>query len=272
MKNILTLLLLFFLAPFVFAQTNKTTDLPLISVTKNSVHFVSPEPVQYVDISSPHFAGDLPVDNIVRLKYYPDTAGNKEPEKSAIVTIVAQSYYAQYKIVFDDRPVQTTTSVEILPEHMRAIEFPAITMNRMEMKYYASEVIKRKRTFYNVAAKTTGMLAYLNNIYSMGDYVFIDVTFQNRTNIKYDIDDLRFNIKDKRIVKATNIQDIEVKPELILNEQPYFKKKHRNVYVFKKFTFPNDKILSIQLNEKQISGRTIELSVDYRDLLNADTL
>lgn len=271
MKNILTTLLILFVVQLI-AQTNQTADLPTISVTKNSIHFVSPEPVQYVDISSPHFAGDMPVNNMVRLKYHPDTAGNQEPGKSAIVTIVAQSYYAQYNVVFDDRPIQAVTSVEVLPEHMRALEFPEITMNRIEMKYFASEVIKRKRSFYNVAAKTTGMLAYLNNIYSMGDYVFVDITFENRTNIKYDMDDLRFHIKDKRIVKATNIQDIEIKPELILNEQPYFKKKHRNVYVFKKFTFPNDKVLSVQLNEKQISGRTIELNIDYRDLLNADTL
>src|SRR5699024_11766763 len=62
----------------------------------------------------------MPVNNMVRLKYHPDTAGNQEPGKSAIVTIVAQSYYAQYNVVFDDRPIQAVTSVEVLPDHMRA--------------------------------------------------------------------------------------------------------------------------------------------------------
>lgn len=36
-------------------------------------------------------------------------------------------------------------------------------------------------------------------------------------------------------------------------------------------TFPNDKILTIELSEKQISGRTIFLSVEYEDVLNADS-
>lgn len=36
-------------------------------------------------------------------------------------------------------------------------------------------------------------------------------------------------------------------------------------------TFPNDKILSIELSEQQISGRTISLSVEYEDVLNADS-
>lgn len=36
-------------------------------------------------------------------------------------------------------------------------------------------------------------------------------------------------------------------------------------------TFPNDKVLTIELSEKQISGRTISLSVEYEDVLNADS-
>ncbi|NCC10952.1 MAG: DUF4138 domain-containing protein, partial [Bacteroidia bacterium] len=37
-----------------------------------------------------------------------------------------------------------------------------------------------------------------------------------------------------------------------------------------KMTFPNDKVLSIEMSEKQISGRTISLSIDYEDVLSAD--
>ena len=36
-------------------------------------------------------------------------------------------------------------------------------------------------------------------------------------------------------------------------------------------TFPNDKVLTIELSEKQISGRTISLSIDYEDVLCADS-
>lgn len=35
-------------------------------------------------------------------------------------------------------------------------------------------------------------------------------------------------------------------------------------------TFPNDKVLTIELSEKQISGRNISLNIDYEDVLNAD--
>ena len=36
-------------------------------------------------------------------------------------------------------------------------------------------------------------------------------------------------------------------------------------------TFPNDKVLTIELSEKQISGRTISMTVDYEDVLAADS-
>ena len=41
--------------------------------------------------------------------------------------------------------------------------------------------------------------------------------------------------------------------------------------VVPKLTFPNDKVLTIEMAEKQISGRTIGLSIDYEDVLSADT-
>lgn len=263
-----------------FAQYQRPNDLTTVYVNDiTTVHFVSPEPIQYVDISTNNFAGDIPVDNILRVKYFPDSSDKNidiqdRRMKEAIVTVVGQSFYAQYNLRHTPSVNHTSSfsSIEILPDDMRALEFPEITLNRSEMKHYAMEVIKRKRSYHNVASKENGMHAYLNNIYSFGDYVFIDVSFKNSTNIKYDVEEFRFNIKDKRITKATNVQDIEIKPVFALYDQPYFRKKHRNVFVFKKFTYPNDKVLSIRMTEDQISGRTVELKIDYRDLLNADAL
>ena len=37
-------------------------------------------------------------------------------------------------------------------------------------------------------------------------------------------------------------------------------------------TFPDNKEFIIELSEEQISGRTVQLSISYMDILNADTL
>lgn len=41
--------------------------------------------------------------------------------------------------------------------------------------------------------------------------------------------------------------------------------------VVKKMTFPNDKLLTIEMTEQQISGRNISLNIDYEDVLSADS-
>jgi hypothetical protein len=51
-----------------------------------------------------------------------------------------------------------------------------------------------------------------------------------------------------------------------------FQKQYRNIFVFKKFTYPGNKLLHIELSEKQLSGRIITLSVPYKDVLKADII
>ena len=78
-------------------------------------------------------------------------------------------------------------------------------------------------------------------------------------------------LSDKKTHKATVVQTIELTPALILEPTIGFKYGYRNVIVLKKMTFPNDKVLTIELSEKQISGRTIYLNIDYDDVLTADS-
>ena len=75
---------------------------------------------------------------------------------------------------------------------------------------------------------------------------------------------------DDNLIKA-DCEDIELKPAFILDRSVRFRNGYRNVIVLKKMTFPNDKVLSLELSEKQISGRTISLTLDYEDVLSADS-
>ncbi len=280
MKILISILLFLSAVSSVCAQQGVISkkELPSFHISKDlSVHFISPEPIQYVDISTNDIVGDIPVDNVLRVKYFPDSLDRQNfyPGKpGTVVTIAGQSFMAQYNLVYttDDKSSWLNTRIEILPEHMQPLEFSENTMAEQEMRTFAMEVIRQKRTYRNVAAKALGMTAWLNNIFSSGDYVFVDVSFKNSTRIKYDIDQLRFRLRDKRITKATNVQDLELKPVFALYHNPYFQRRYRNVFVFKKFTYPGNKVLSVRMAEEQISGRTIELNIDYSDLLNADTL
>ncbi|MBB6131505.1 conjugative transposon protein TraN [Mucilaginibacter lappiensis] len=258
-------------------------SLPVIYLDDRvSIHFISPEPIQYVDISSKRIAGDLPVKNILRIRYISnpekDWAKALDTGGDAVITVVGEKFIAQYKVVHISEEqqvlgkIEIKTNIEITPSDSHAIDVPLITMSQREMQAYANKMVQRRPRIFSVGSSAYNLKTNLNNIYSIGDYIFLDVSVENHTNLKYDIDEVRFKINDKKIEKATNVQSIEISPEYIFNNAPSFKKTFRGIYVFKKFTFPGNKVLSIEMTEKQISGRLIKIVVDYQDLLNADTL
>lgn len=243
----------------------------VILVNKDiSTHFLSPEPVQFVDVSTQLMEGDLPASNVVRIK--PVTDSLAENAELGIVTIVGQKYMAQYRMVYTREIGKANPKVEVGGRDMAGFNHPDFTLSEAELHKYAYEALQRKPSYHDVKSSAFDMTAYLNNIFTVGEYFFVDVSFFNKTNIEYSIDQIRFKIEDKKITKATNVQDVEIKSVFDLQQAKTFKKKYRNVFVFKKFTFPGDKVFTIELAEDQISGRVIYLQVDYKDVLKADTL
>lgn len=82
------------------------------------------------------------------------------------------------------------------------------------------------------------MTMRLNNIYAVSDYFFIDFSIENKTNIRFDIDQIRVKLADKKLSKATNAQIIELAPALVLEQAKSFRHGYRNVVVLKKRPSP----------------------------------
>ena len=136
--------------------------------------------------------------------------------------------------------------------------------------YTENEVYGSRRKYNQIVTRAHGMKATVNNIYAVGDYFFIDFSLRNKTKIPYDIEEIRVKLTDKKETKATNSQTIELSPVFTLNSTRKFRKDYRNVMVLPKLTFPDEKVLRIEISENQISGRVIVLTVEYEDILHAD--
>lgn len=247
-------------------------EMELITVNEHITTVITAtEPIRFVDISTDKIAGDQPINNTIRLKPKEGAEVHEDGEILAIVTIVTERYRTQYGLVYTTRLHEAVTDKEIRHYETTPYSNPAVTMSTEEMVRFARQVWCSPASFRNVSTKMHHMTMRLNNIYSTGDYFFIDFSLDNRTNIRFDIDEIRIKLTDKKQTKATNSQDIELKPAMILEDKQSFKKGYRNVIVLKKMTFPNDKILIIEIAEKQISGRNICLSIEYEDILSADS-
>lgn len=249
-------------------QTYEEMELLTVNEQVTTVITAS-EPIRFVDISTDKVAGDQPISNTIRLK--PKEGGHADGDVLAIVTIVTERYRTQYALLYTTRLQEAVTDKEVQPAEKNAFHNPSVSLSTEDMYRIARQIWSSPAKWRDVKARQNRMEMRLNNIYAVGDYFFIDYSVENKTNIRFDIDETRVKLADKKVSKSTNSQIIELTPEMQLEDRPSFMHGYRNVIVIRKMTFPNDKVLSIEMSEKQISGRTISLNIDYEDVLAADS-
>jgi len=240
--------------------------MPIVYLPPNlTLHFLSPEPIQYVDISSKNIEGDLALKNLLRIRVKENASFS-----DAVITIAGETFIAQYHILSGGSDVQPVVAIK--PADTRPLDIAGIGLSQPQLKALSLNLFCRRPGKTVANAKAFGLNVSLFHIYSAGDYLFLDIGYRNDTRLQYDIDEFRFKVDDKKITKATNVQSVEIKPEFVLFNDPVFQKTYRNIIVLRKMTFPGDKVLHIELNEKQLSGRVITLTISYKDVLQADTL
>ena len=227
------------------------------------------EPIRLVDISTDKVVGDKPIENTIRVK--PKEGGHEDGTVLAIVTVVTERYRSQYALIYTTRLEEAVSDKEVQLNERNAFHNPAVSMSTEDMVRYARRIWNSPAKYRNIKTNKHRMTMRLNNVYTVGEYFFIDFSVENKTNLRFDIDELRFKLCDKKQQKATTVQEIDLQPTLLLDKAQHFKRGYRNVVVLKKMTFPNDKVLTIELSEKQISGRTISMTIDYEDVLAADS-
>ena len=248
----------------------RTIVRPVLYVNETiTTHLVMPENIKLVDLSTDKIAGNQCADNIVRLK---PSSALTDQQFIGTVTLVGERNIALYDLLYTKNPKEAATLYYVPTQHLSAYQNPSVKMPSKEIAQYAWAIFCSDRKFYNIKSKAYGVSMRVNNIYSVGDYFFIDFSLHNHTNVKYDIEELRVKLMDKKETKATNSQTIELTPEYLLFDTKTFKKDYRNVLVLKKLTFPEEKILQIEIYESQISGRTLQIPISYEDILHADAI
>ena len=243
-------------------------NIPLNATT----HIISPEPILYVDISTPDVEGDIQEKNLVRIK----PSGNITENQSFTITVVTRTFVAVYKLVCinpaksfkDTNPITYVISID--PNKTVQLN-QSNALSQQQCYSLSMQALAKKRKIKNIKAKGYDLSVWINNIYIVGDYLLFDIGAKNKSKLQFDLDQIRFKIKDKFKVNATVSQDVELQPmfQFYSNETSVISGSWRNFYIFKKFTYPTQKIFSVELTEQQISGRKVELKIGYKDVLKS---
>ena len=145
--------------------------------------------------------------------------------------------------------------------------------NQKKIEHYASFAFSKKKKLEGLKRSRFEMKLNVTGIYIHQDILYFRLLLGNNSKINYEIDQLRFFIRDRKKSKRTASQEIEVMPVYTTPASSVIpdKSEVNIVYAVSKFTIPEKKYLTIQLIEKN-GGRHIEIDVKNNDLINLDVL
>ncbi len=129
---------------------------------------------------------------------------------------------------------------------------------------------KDKQFIRNINTKSFGIQFLLKGIYIHHDKFYFHTEVRNLTNVPFLIDFIDFKVVDKKLTKRTVIQERMLTPLRIYKslDEITGNRVERNVFLLDLFTIANDKVLLIEIFEKN-GGRHQLLEIENSDLVKA---
>jgi conjugative transposon TraN protein len=145
--------------------------------------------------------------------------------------------------------------------------------NEMELEVNAGKISIKERTIHGIQQRKYKVLFRLSGIYIKGDVFYFQMEVQNRSGVNYEMERVRFFIRDEKKYKRTASQEIELQPLYVHGDTATIKNRDRRILVFAlpKFTIGDQKNGSIELIERN-GTRLLDLKVRNHTLINTKTL
>ena len=160
-----------------------------------TTHLIMPENIKLVDISTDKLVGNQCADNIVRLKPKTTLMDN---ELAGTVTVIGERHIAQFTVYYTRAPKRAHSVYTAGQDDIRDYTNPEVSMTQGDMSRLCWSIFTSRRKCFRVHSKQYGICAQVNNIYTVGDYFFIDFSLQNKSNIKYDIAEIRLKLMTRK--------------------------------------------------------------------------
>ncbi len=190
-------------------------------------------------------------DNILLVK-----AGSRDfPETNLSVVTEDGSVYL-FLVCYENKPA---VWIHHLPINSKA-----------SVTTYANGILDNPRSIRGINDGRWGMEAKVAGVYIKDNVIYYQLRLTNQSPIDYDIELLRFYIKDKKKGKRTASQENELIPLYVSGNTNKVKARSNNVVVvaLEKFTIPDAKYLGIQVMEKN-GGRHLFVKLQNKHILKA---
>lgn len=145
----------------------------------------------------------------------------------------------------------------------RDVLFSLENENQKRIEQCALTAYSKKKKISGLKKSKYQIRLEVNGIFIQHDVLYLRIVFENKSKINYDIDQLRFFIRDQKKSKRTASQEIELQPLYATSSSsviPY-KSEIIKVYALEKFTIPENKYLTLHMIEKN-GGRHLEVDIN----------
>lgn len=252
-----------------------------------TVHILFPSPVTYIDIGSMDIiAGKADgAGNVVRMK----AAVRNFTTETNLTVITEDGGFFSFDVHYAENPAVSTIDISALkqpavengstqPEPASAEgwvllqevgrEKPAIVKRVLSDIYRQSRIdVKGVRT------KKYGIGVEVLGIYVHNDVIYIHTMISNETNISFEVDARQFIVADRKLAKRTAQQQTPLEILRVCNDPTVVRghQRQRTVFALQKFTIPDDKVLLLEIIERN-GARHQTVEIPAKELLDAKLL
>ncbi len=247
-----------------------------------TTHVIFPSEIVYVDLGDENLVAGLAdgAKNVLRVK----SAVKSFKSETNLTVITDDGCFFTFNVKFAKEPLLLNIEMTDFIHDGEAVNRPnnaqEIFLERlgqespMLVKLIMKSIYKQdKREIKHIGSKRFGVQFILKSIYTNNGLLYFHTELKNTSNIAFDIDYISFKIVDKKVVKRTAMQEQVLEP---LRAQNYVtvvngKKSERTVFTLEKFTIPDDKLLVIEVAEKE-GGRNQSFVVENGDIVRANVI
>lgn len=273
MKNIKSCLIIGLLIISItgFAQENQSINAKNIQLSySKTTSIVFPYAVKSVDRGSQDILVQKAkgIENILLLK-----AGKQNFAQTNLTVVTADGKLYGFVLNFDELCPTLTLRAEYNSNSDKEVLFSAENQNQKEVQQYSQLALSKKKKTPGLSTSRFSVQLRVNGIFVHQDVMYFRVLLENNSRINYDVDQLRFFIRDQKKSKRTASQELEIVPLFATSDISKISDHSEVSLVFAipKFTIPQKKLFTLELIEKN-GGRHLELNIKNSDLTNLEIL
>ena len=252
-----------------------------------TVHILFPSPVTYIDIGSMDIiAGKADgAGNVVRVK----AAVRNFTTETNLTVITEDGGFFSFDVHYAENPAVSTIDISALKQP--AVESgssqpePASAEGRVLLQEVGREkpaTVKRvlgdiyrqnRMDVKGICTKKYGIGVEVLGIYVHNYVIYIHTMISNETNISFEVDARQFIVADRKLAKRTAQQQTPLEILRVCNDPTVVRghQRQRTVFALQKFTIPDDKVLLLEIIERN-GARHQTVEIPAKELLDAKLL